>query len=68
MPAGVSARGSLDKRRTTHELRDRNLRLAEPADEKVREDERLNMLRRGGLHMSESSRPDLRNHIAGLIE
>jgi hypothetical protein len=46
MPAGVSALGSLDKRRMTDELRDWNLRLAEPADEKVREVERLNMLRR----------------------
>ncbi len=37
MPAGVSALGSLDQRRMTDELRDWSLRLAEPADEKVRE-------------------------------
>ena len=46
MPAGVSALGSLDKRRMTDELRHWNLCLAEPADEKVREVERLNMLLR----------------------
>ena len=46
MPVGVSALGSLDKRRMTDELRHWDLCLAEPADEKVREVERLNMLLR----------------------
>jgi hypothetical protein len=45
MPAGVSALGSLDKRRMTDELRGETFHLTEPVDQKVREVERLNMLR-----------------------
>ena len=45
MPAGVTALGSLDKRRFTDELGDWNLLRAEPADDKVRAVERRNMLR-----------------------
>jgi hypothetical protein len=40
MSARVSALGSHDKRRMTDDLRDGTSRLAEPADQKVREVER----------------------------